>query len=353
LALFPPITHAFSLDFFPKQEHNRVCKYIFTDIITKDKQAMTTDITTVSPDEINAFSFPLTDIAGQLSPSSRRIYAIDTKHFATWMHHQGISPQTMTDSDLTAYRVHLNEEYQPLKKGQTEKKLYSRSAKQRMFSVASRLMRKQCIRQGREDITKEIKGFKTQGETTHTAMSKEQAGDMLRGIDQSTKKGKRDYALVLLLAKTGIRRAELVALNMEDIQMKDGHHVAIIQHGKGDKLRIVKLRVDVHRVLAAYSKELGIKKGPLFVGFDKGDKPTRARLNEKTVERIVKKYAPDGVEHLTPHGMRATFITLAIEGGATLQKVQYAAGHKRPETTERYHTRKLNLDNNAVDVLDF
>ncbi len=313
---------------------------------------MTTDITTLSPDEISVFSFPLGDIAGQLAPSSRRIYAMDTTHFATWMHAQGLTPQTMIRSDLIAYRQHLDEECQPLKKGQTEKKLYSRSAKQRMFSVAIRLMREQCREQRREDITKEIKGFTTQGETTHTALSKEQAGDMLRGIDQSTKMGRRDYALVLLLAKTGIRRAECVDLDIEDIQMRDGHHIAIIQHGKGDKLRIVKLRVDVHRVLAAYMGELGLKRGPLFVRFLKGDKPTRERLEVKTVERIVKKYAPDGI-HFTPHGMRATFATLALEGNAPLQKVQYAMGHKRPETTERYHTRKLNLDNNAVDVLDF
>ena len=54
---------------------------------------------------------------------------------------------------------------------------------------------------------------------------------------------------------------------------------------------------------------------------------------------------------LTPHGLRATFVTLALEGGAKLEQVQYAVGHADPRTTERYHKRKLNLDNNAVDFI--
>ncbi len=55
--------------------------------------------------------------------------------------------------------------------------------------------------------------------------------------------------------------------------------------------------------------------------------------------------------HITPHVMRATFITLTLDAGAPLHKVQYAAGHADPRTTERYHRSKLNLDDNAVDYL--
>ena len=44
-------------------------------------------------------------------------------------------------------------------------------------------------------------------------------------------------------------------------------------------------------------------------------------------------------------------ITLALDAGAPLRKVQYAAGHADPRTTERYHRSKQNLDDNAVDYL--
>jgi hypothetical protein len=44
-------------------------------------------------------------------------------------------------------------------------------------------------------------------------------------------------------------------------------------------------------------------------------------------------------------------VTLALEGGAKLDQVQYAVGHSDPRTTERYQKRKLNLDRHAVDFI--
>jgi integrase/recombinase XerD len=284
----------------------------------------------------------MTDIAGQLAPSSKQTYLNDVKHFAAWMQEKGITPNSMTRSDMIAYRLYLSESR------------YAKVTKQRMFSVACRLMSEQH-RAGRikESITADIKGFSTKSdETTHTALSKAQAKDMLESIDKSTKQGKRDYALILMLVKTGVRRAELTALNRSDIKMMDGHHVAVIEHGKGDKRRIVKLRVDVYRALEEYLSSRGNEGEALFVSFRRGDHPTSCRMADKAVELLVKKYAPVGTE-LTPHGLRATFATLALEEQAPLHQVQYALGHADPRTTERYQRRKLNLDNNAVDVLNF
>ncbi len=70
------------------------------------------------------------------------------------------------------------------------------------------------------------------------------------------------------------------------------------------------------------------------------------------IERVVLQYAAvASIDDLTPHGLRATFITLALEGGARLEQVQYAARHRNPMTTERYQRRKVNLDDNAVDYI--
>jgi site-specific recombinase XerD len=52
---------------------------------------------------------------------------------------------------------------------------------------------------------------------------------------------------------------------------------------------------------------------------------------------------------ITPHSLRHVLITLALAGGAPLHKVQYAAGHADPRTTERYDRRRDDLDDNAVD----
>jgi site-specific recombinase XerD len=281
--------------------------------------------------------------AGQLAPSSKRIYLNDARYFASWMHEQGLQPADMTRIDMSNYRFHLASSG------------YAKATKQRMFSVACKLMDEQFLNKHiPEKITDGIAGFKVASdETTHTALSKSQAKEMLESIDRRTKQGKRDHALILMLMKTGLRRAELVSLDRKDIRMMDGHHVAVIEHGKGDKRRIVKLRVDVFRAIEDYLQH--VPQGdhlPLFVSFRKGDHPTTTRMTGEAAEDVVKKYAPTGI-HLTPHGLRATFATLALEGDAPLHQVQYALGHADPRTTEHYQRRKLNLDHNAVDVLNF
>jgi integrase/recombinase XerD len=294
--------------------------------------------------ESQEFDQAMHDIAGQLAPSSQRIYRSDARHFATWLLARGITPTQMTRSNMIAYRSYLSES------------TYSKATKQRMFAVACRIMNEQYINGTLAvKVTTEVKGFRTESdETTHTALSKSEAREMLSRVDTSTKQGKRDYAILLTLLKTGLRRSELVALNRGNLKWMDGHHVAIVEHGKGDKKRVVKLRVDVWRSLEAYVAILpaATDATQVFVSFRRGDHPTTRRMTDKSIELVVTRYAPEG-SGLTPHGMRATFATLALEEKAPLHQVQYAMGHKDPRTTERYQRRKLNLDDNAVDVLNF
>jgi site-specific recombinase XerD len=114
-----------------------------------------------------------------------------------------------------------------------------------------------------------------------------------------------------------------------------------------------KVPVDVFRTLEEYMKAtaraITALDDPQFVGIGRWQ---GQRITDKLVERTVIKYGTKiGIEGLTPHVLRATFITLAIEGGATLLQAQYAAGHSDPRTTERYQSRKFNLDDNAVDYI--
>lgn len=301
----------------------------------------------------------ITDIAGQLQPTSQRVYRSDTEHFASWILARGLTPDTFQRSDMIAYRSYLD----TVLSARTGKP-FSKATKQRMFSVARRLMDEQFVSERiSKKVTTEVKGFKSSGnESTHTALSKRQAIAMLESVDTTTITGKRDYAILITLIKTGMRREELVSLNRGDITIIDDHPVAQIKHGKGDKYRVAKLRVEVKRAILAYRDCLppAGPDAPLFVSIRRGDHPRASRLTGKAVELIVKRYAPEPPEgmskedfHLTPHGLRATFATLALAEKAPLHQVQYAMGHADPRTTERYDKRKLNLDRNAVDYLDF
>lgn len=320
----------------------------------------------------------LADAQGQLAPTSQRMYRIDAEQFADWLIERGLTPQTCTRSDMIAYRAHLQAAYQ-------------KATASRKLVVARRILSEQ-VKNGRlaANPAEDIKGFTVDNETTHQVLDEDEAQALLDAIPLDTLLGLRDYVLILFLLRTGVRRAEAAALRLCDLTGEQGHHIAIIQHGKGDKRRTAKVPVDVWReietyvealrayhaeAMAAHLAELGrtpslddeARKGqrlqiiekhsmtlddPLFVSFRKGDHATRKPMGDKAIETQVKHYARlVGLDRLTPHGLRATFITLALENNAKLQQVQYAAGHRDPRTTERYQGRKFNLDDNAVDYV--
>ena len=287
----------------------------------------------------------LVDVAGQLAPRSRRVYASDARHWIGWLTDNNLSLETCDRSDFIRYRQHLADTYQKVTAA-------------RMLSVARRLCAEAVVRGIITSSPAEsVRGFKgIAQETTHRALTRIEAREFLAGIDRSTKIGIRDHALILLLLRTGLRRSEAAGLQIGDLTTQHGHHVALVRHGKGDARRIVKLENDVRRVIGEYMVAVGRTAAPpdapLFVTFDKGDHPTQRGMRGDDIGAVVVARArAAGLEGLSAHGLRATFVTLALEGGARLQQVQYFVGHLRPETTERYQKRKLNLDDSASSYI--
>lgn len=296
------------------------------------------------PQENSRLPQSFANVAGQLSPSSQRIYQHDAIAFANWLNENGYG---LTRESVILYRQYLSQRYRP-------------TTAKRMWSVVCRILDEQVRSEHLDRNPADgVRGLKAQGNASkHIALSKEQAHALLGVIDTSTKKGKRDYAIILLLIKTGLRRLECAALNVEDIREELGHHTLFLRETKGNKLDTVKLSVDVWRAVNTYLEAINrsnaSKDEPLFISFRKGDHPQSKRISPNDIYRSVKEYAEKaGIKQLSPHGLRATFITLSIEGGAPLHKVQYAARHSDPRMTEHYHKRKQNLDKSAVDYMDW
>lgn len=278
------------------------------------------------------------------SEKSQRIYRLDLIHFWKWVREQDIDYQYMKESDARHYKTHLQEQF-------------AKATAQRMLSVAKLLFLK-LMNRGLLTYNPfaEIKPFRLSNESSHMSLSIEQVRDLLASVNVATEKGMRDYSILSLLVRTGLRRAECVAINVGDLGKERGHNIVTIQHGKGDKRRKVKIPNEVFHTLEEYMKtrKVNALSDPLFVGFDRRSQYAGKRISDKVIERIAREYGKKiGIVRppLTPHDLRATFITLALEGKAPLTKVQYAAGHADPRTTERYQTRKENLDDNAVDYI--
>jgi len=274
---------------------------------------------------------PTIATAGQLVPSLRKTYAIDAKHSAQWLAGQERSIHELVRDNLVAYRTHLTETSTP-------------STAARTWAVTRQLLN-EAVQRGLlpKNPAESIRRFKAgDDEHPHRALKREEAKALLDAIDCSTAHGKCDDALLMLLPHTDIHHAEVVELTMGNLMMEQSHHIAIIRHRKGNKRGLAKLPVEVRQSLDAYlevADRASVAPGaPLFISFRKGDRPQERPLHPNQVERIVKQHAQTVGIATSPHGMRASFITLDFEGGADLALAQDGA-------------RRDNLHKNAVDFV--
>jgi integrase/recombinase XerC len=163
----------------------------------------------------------------------------------------------------------------------------------------------------------------------------------------------RDRAILEVLYGCGIRNAELVGLNLDDIQWANE---AILVHGKGHKQRLVPLGDTAAEALRAYiaqrsarlaaqGKGTGSATPALFLnlqlrglGKPGGAVGSQARLTTRSVGRIVKRIAVcRGLSaDVHPHTLRHAFGTHLLEEGADLRAIQELLGHERLSTTQRY-----------------
>lgn len=279
------------------------------------------------------------------SANSKRAYTSDTLVFRRWLDSQGVAIQAIDYDTMLRYHAYLLEHY-------------SKATAARRFVVARRLLevavKKQLLA---DNPAADVKVRKSADESvSHTALTKREARKLLAGVDMSTVIGKRDYAMLLLMIYGGLRRSELVAATIGDITNKREHYVLTIARGKGNKRRDIPLQPGTFRAIGDYLKAAGrlddSPASPLFTGFRRGDHPTGQGITDGQLCSIVKQYAAAAGVTATPHDLRSTFITLAVDTGSPIIQVQRLAGHSSPATTEKYYSRKQDLDSSPVYKID-
>jgi integrase/recombinase XerC len=152
----------------------------------------------------------------------------------------------------------------------------------------------------------------------------------------------RDRAVLETLYSTGVRVSELVGLDWNDVDFQLG---IIRVVGKGSKERIVPIGEMALKALRNYGDEQAIKwrraaKGDTAVFLNHRG----GRITTRSVGRVVEKYlkAAGIAVRMGPHGLRHSFATHLLNGGADLRVIQELLGHASLSTTQRY--THLNLD---------
>lgn len=153
-------------------------------------------------------------------------------------------------------------------------------------------------------------------------------------VDQGTTWGKRDLAMLQLLYATGLRVSELVALNIQDIDLEHGAvqvnrygHICMLPIAPGALESVHTYVQETRPVLQRREDELA-----LFLNHH-GE-----RLTRQGFWLIIKNYARQaGIATITPHMLRHSFALSLLEEGAELRSVQERLGHAHISTTQVYN----------------
>jgi site-specific recombinase XerD len=155
---------------------------------------------------------------------------------------------------------------------------------------------------------------------------------LLAGCDRRTGIGRRDYAILTLLVRLGLRAGEVAALTLEDIDWRTGELVVVGKGGRRDRLP---LPVDVGQALAAYLQR-GRPRGECRHVFVHARAPYCAMRPSAVSHVVVRACQRAGVPELRAHRLRHGAATEMHRAGAGLAEIGQVLRHRRTATTTIY-----------------
>jgi site-specific recombinase XerD len=198
-----------------------------------------------------------------------------------------------------------------------------------------------------------VKGVKQLGFRAGNWLSAEQSSEVLRHALGETMRAKRDFAMLAMLFGCGFRRSELVGLELDEIQMRQGHWAVVDLIGKGGHIRTVPIPEWVKAALDQWIRAAGVCEGKIFRAVAGGGKVWGSGLSQNVVWYVVRTCCERaGLEHIAPHDLRRTCAKLCHSSGGELEQIQFLLGHASVQTTERYLGCKQNLGHPVNDLFD-
>jgi integrase/recombinase XerD len=153
--------------------------------------------------------------------------------------------------------------------------------------------------------------------------------------------GPRSEAIIRLLLETGMRVSELAGARIEERGTDRGHRYVTVTRKGGRRQRLVLAPSAAHAVDVVTA---GRARGPVIV--TSSGKPMATSELYRAVRRLAGKAGI--AKHITPHSLRHTYATLALDSGVPLTDVQTDMGHRDPRTTRRYDRARQRLDRSGA-----
>lgn len=275
---------------------------------------------------------------------TRRSYGRCLEVLMTWL-----DGRALTYAELMSYRAHLVSE-----------KLTPQNINQQL--AAARFFLREMASRGRiepdaAEAIGSVKNLKIRGRKLGNWLDVKQAQSFLDAPDLSTPLGLRDRAILGLMIGAGLRRSEVVALEVRHFEKRDGRWVIVGIQGKHGRTRNVPIADWIKALVDAWTQRAGIASGPIVRRAFWSEKERRLTVQPGAITSgalfyITKRYGKTlSLFSVAPHDLRRTFARLAFEGKAPLKQIQLALGHGDQATTERYVNAQQDLQTSPSDLL--
>lgn len=284
-------------------------------------------------------------IASQdVKASSKGLYRRTLRLFFGWIERKGYELRDVARPHLIEYKEEL------LRAGLSTLSVGSYISSVRLFYEWTEANRYY------PNIARGIRAPRRVQEIRKMPLTPRQAADLLTHVE--TTQSARDYAIVNLLIRTGLRTIELVRANVEDIKYISGHRVLMVQ-GKGMNAKdsYVKLTDKAYAPIARHLAGETLPAGaPVFRSCSNNSKGER--MTTRSVSGVVK----DAMRAIglddrayTAHSLRYTAVVNCRRAGGTQEQAQMMARHASPATTQiydRYFRMEERLAHSGEDLID-
>lgn len=273
------------------------------------------------------------------SEHSKRAYERHLNDFITWHNEQDKPP--LTKAIVQSYKAHLQEQGR------------GASAINQALSAIRKLVLEAADNGAIDPIhangIANVKGVKSETLPAGRSITPGELSAILAACDNSPSGG-RDAAIIAILYSCGLRRNELVNLDLADFDSATGE--LKILHAKGSKQRTVYVTNGAKAALEDWLSIRGNDTGPLFLQIRKGGHIWPKRLTTQAIYHILQERATQaGIENISPHDFRHTFVGDLLDAGVDIVTVQKLAGHADVSTTARYDRRGEEAKRKAVELL--
>ncbi len=200
-------------------------------------------------------------------------------------------------------------------------------------------------------LTMEIKNIRGEEETRGRHIEQDDMLKLFTELRNWGDIGVRNLA-ILTIARFGIRRAEIVNVELSDYDPETG--ALTVRAGKGRKDNVIYLTGSALKYLQDWLTVRGDTPGRLICSFSTHGKvlPTK-KIGDKVVYKLITELAAKvEIEHVTPHDFKRTMIGEALDAGVDIKMVAKMVGHKSTKTTEKYDRRPERTRKEAFNSIE-